>query len=211
MSRSRYNYSPVANFGSNVIKKNPLEYCIPGVDAQFQIGTLGYLYGPYSGKCQVLTGTHCAKEWDSFCETMSQDKNVVYPNQVKNFMYPEILPLGTITAGQNLIRNSAFYKYCKVPDNCKTYEPFDPTDPNSPIIWYNTDISTYSKSCFPVCDVDLNVIDNDMLMDKVLMNPQACMDILLNIWFTAKIQGKIDRLMATKVGRFMAAYPNIFK
>lgn len=207
---SRYNYSSLMSFGSNVRNKNPLEYCLPGVIPEFEAGTLGDLYGPYSGKCQRLTGLHCSKTWDNFCEIMSQDQNKSYPNQVKNSMYPEVVPLGEITAGQNLIRNAGFYKYCKVPESCKKYEPFDPTNPNSPLIWYSTEGSTYSKSCFPICTIDYNTIDNDVVMNKMLMNPEACMDIFLNIWYTAKATGKLNELSKTKVGKFMRIYPNVF-
>ena len=209
---SRYNYSPINDFGSNVAPQNPLDVCLNDtIDNKFQGGVLGDLYGQHSDKCQMLLSQYCGNKWDNFCELASKNTSRKYPNLVQSCIQPSLTACENLTAGENLIRNSAYERFCKTPSCAKKCEPFNPMDPNSPMVCYTVNACSYSDDCPVVCRIDnVDTIDQDPLMYKILTNPHACMDVLVNIYKTAKREGTLSKLKKTNVGKLFDLYPNIF-
>lgn len=221
------NYAIIGQFGPLADKvtpdSNPLSYCaLSELDSGFY-HTLGgtNLMGPGSAQCQKLLANSCGEEWSPVCEYLSQDtQRGGYPNTVQACNGPSGSCLGpglgnALTKGQILIRNAAGEKYLKaMSSNCKaTYQPFDPTVANSPLIrsWTpigngcnNTGNCYASNQCIPIYGVDPATIDNDPLMNKVLAQPWIAMDILVNMHNNAARSGQIGKLAGTKLGKFFA-------
>ena len=163
-------YTTINNFGSSVNNNtsNPLSYCaVSGIDSGFMhtLGSGSGLVGPNSTNCQKFMSGYCANKWDGVCEILSEDNSRHYPN-----MHNPIISkrhIGNLTRGQILIRNTASEKYLKLmSSNCtREYHPFDPITTDTHLIskW----VSSHG-TCIPVYDVDLNTIENDAVMNKIL-------------------------------------------
>ena len=210
-------YSKLINFGPSVAKSplnNPLVYCMNTTLGNNMLHTNGNRTGPYSQKCQQFMSDRCAQKWDGICEVASRNTNNHYPNTANSSQWQWSKSgdngacLGTgigsqFTQGDNLIRNTAMKKYVnKMSSNCALkYEPFDPMVPTSPMISY-WDPHPSGGSCVPMYEVDPKTIDNDPVMGKLLSKPLLGMDILLNIYNTARRTGKLRQLMGTKLHNF---------
>ena len=191
-------YKSVSDFGSNNSPANhPLTYCIgSNMNQQFLHG--GNPYGGESKQCQSFMADYCASGWDSFCEYESMNKNTT------------LLPAGKIlnstTAGQLLIANTAARKYLVNMHNAtEKYEPFDPTVADSPMIRYWVNNGSFSQ--IPEYSVDPLVIDKDVLMDKILEDPNVAFNILTNIYNTMKRKETLKYLKGTKLGNFYDSHP----
>jgi len=209
-------YSKITAFGEgggNSPMNNPLTYCtVSPLDAEFN-HTLGATFGPYSFQCQQFMAGYCANNFDGVCEYMSQNKDTRFPayngNSAIGSSCSSAQGLGAGTSlGENLVRQTAMEKYLvKMSSNCvRKYQPFDPTVANSPLIgtWYPVS----GGSCIPIYAVDVSVIDNDPLMNKILINPKICLDVLINIYNNSRngvIPAYWDELKNTKLGRLLAS------
>src|SRR3990167_2655738 len=222
-------YASYDKFGAStpLPSSNPLSICaVSGLDAGFQnvIGTR--LLNPKNEQCQRFLPAHCAATWDGVCEALSYDTNRNYPNMLNNCNGPNGSCMGpglgsALTFGEMLIRNTAAEKYLKaMSSNChREYEPFDPTNPNSPLIsrWVtgnSNDLSCTARgTCIPIYGVDSKTIDSDIVMDKILQNPFIAIDILMNIYTHAVQDGTIKQLQGTKLYNYFMSpqFQQIFK
>lgn len=215
-------YATISDFGKGAnTQSNPLALCATStLDSNFN-NTLGgnNISGPGNQQCQIFMAGYCAGNWDGVCEYMSKDQARVSPTIVQSWYGPQgnyltALGIGSnLTKGQLLIRNTAAEKYLKsMSANCKRhYEPFDPTVADSPLVsrWipsgYSSDCKTdeylFSSMCKPVYGVDPETIDNDIVMDKILQQPDIALDILVNIYNTAVANGDIKKLLNKKIGK----------
>jgi len=179
--------------------------------SKFGNGSMGHLFGPRTLRCQVYMSDRCAENWDGFCEYFYQKhgSSSEWPNNQK---WPDIrnrtwetqaglsIPL---TTGEHLLKNTAEKKFCTI-HGCSTKSMlFDPTNPNSPMITYYVNDTEHS-TCLPVCRVNPDIIDNDIVMDRMLLNPEATAGTLINICNTAKNEG--TDLSGTKIGAFCDRY-----
>ena len=205
-------YARIVNFGPSVEKapcNNPLTYCMTSdLDNSF-IHTAGERRGPYSSACQMFMSDYCANDWNGVCEVASRNTNNQFPNTSMPCDKGGGGCLGAgmgsqFTQGENLIRNTAAKKYLsKMSSNCGLkYEPFDPQVPTSPMISYWEANNDLRSGCVPMYEVDPKTIDNDPVMNKILSKPIIGMDIILNIYNTAKRLGKLDLLKGTKLYEF---------
>jgi len=215
-------YSSINNFGSCLAtqQSNPLSYCaVSGLDSGFnhQLGLT--LLSPDSAQCQSFMGTYCGNNWDDICEYQSKNTNIVFPNTMQQCGTISGSCSGQITKGQILIRNAAMEKYLMfMSGNCRPeYAPFDPTVANSPLIrkWVaggpaggpvpgcaNGNCNAPS-ACVPIYGIrDPKNLDNDPVMNKILMQPQIAMDILVNIYNNARSNNTLKDLANTRLGRF---------
>jgi hypothetical protein len=177
------------------------------------VHTAGERRGPYSAACQMFMSDYCAQNWNGICEVASRNTNNHYPN---TGMPTSLCDkggsggcLGTgmgsqFTQGENLIRNTAAKKYLsKMSSNCcLKYEPFDPQVPTSPMISYWEASCDLRGGCTPMYEVNPATIDKDPVMNKILSKPSIAMDVLLNIYNTAKRLGKLAGLRGTKLYDF---------
>lgn len=215
------NYTSIGNFGSCNVNptSNPLSYCATsGLESGFMhtIGGGNGLVGPNSSQCQRFMGSYCANNWDGICESMSEDNDRRFPNTVQSCNI-SVGYIGnglnnTLTKGQILLRNTAAEKYLNAMSaNCqRTYESFDPTTADSPLIsnWIpmtgecstsNGNCLAQSTSCTPIYAVNPKQINNDPVMNKILEQPWIAIDILANIYTNAKNSKKLEELRGTKL------------
>lgn len=198
-------YMPYRQFGSNVPTSNdPLTYCLADtMDKNFQHGSNSVLYGPRSAPCDQYMAQRCAKKWDGFCQyyMVEHSKQSGWPN---NRVWPDMAQpnvwhgqTSKLSLGEQLLKNTVEAKYCEYPGCIKKEESFNPLDPNSPKITYWTD-ETGAGGCVPVCRVDPETVDNDVVMDLALQNPRVAGNTLINIINTAQREGL--PLAGTKIG-----------
>ena len=220
-------YTTISNFGKkekNDVVNNPLTYCINNTyDRQFNHGeTVVNKEGQHCENCQWFLSDYCAQGWDNFCELASKNKDIRWPNQMELQQNDDILTeIYGLTAGETLIRNTASRKYLvELINGEKIFEPFDPTVSNSPLIskWVHStcdqnngyyDINEGKMT--PVYSVNPFIIDEDIVMDKILMNPKIAIDILLNIYKTMKRKNELIYLNNTKLGNFFLNNKYMFK
>lgn len=209
-------YSKINVFGngaSNSPMNNPLTYCaVSPLDAEFN-HTLGSYLGPYSFQCQKFMSQYCSNNFDGVCEYMSKNNDTRFPSYQGNRAMASGCSAGNgigsgVSAGDNLVRNTATEKYLvKMSSNCvRKYEPFDPTVASSPLIssWYPVGGGT----CVPVYAVDVKVIDNDPVMNKILEKPMLFIDILANIFNNSRngvVPQYWDALKSTKLGTLLSS------
>jgi len=214
-------YANYYNFGNRPksqteIMSSPLSVCsVSGLDAGFNNKLGNNLLGPMDEQCQRFMASYCAANWDKngVCDYMSNNTQVV-ANLGSIYNFPQT-QYGHLTYGQTLLRNTAAEKYMvSVSDNCsRAYEPFDPTDPSSPLIskWVpnqgNCQVGSCNSgnTCSFVFDVNPSNIDADPVMNKLLLQPQIAMDILVGIYRTAKSNGNLIALQGTKLHNFFSS------
>ena len=192
-------YKSVSDFGANNSPAtHPLTYCIgSNMNQQFLHG--GNPYGSKSKHCQSFMADYCASGWDGFCEIESKNTDCrLAPSGGALLDYK--------TSGEVLIANTANRKYLINTENAtEMYEPFDPTVADSPMIRY-----WVNKRPGPQVfehSVDPSIIDNDMLMDKILENPNVAFGILTSIYKTMKRKDTLKFLKGTKLGEFYNYHP----
>jgi hypothetical protein len=175
---------------------NPLTYCMgDNMDQSFNHPT-GRRFGQFSKPCQAFMSDKCATKWDIYCEIASRNQNNSYPNAIN---CGQTMHHGqyTITAGDILIYNTAWKKYLVPHQGLKrTCERFDPEDPDTPLICY------YSQNQPFIFRVNPKIIDNDVVMNKILEKPFIAADILVNIYNTARRTRQLKELSTTKLGNY---------
>jgi hypothetical protein len=212
-------YSTIGDFGGqmNTTTTNPLSTCaVSGLSAMFNSTMGSSLTAPNSQQCELFMSQYCANDWNSICEYKSNDTQKSLPNTVARCNSVNGPCLGTglgndLTYGQILVGNTAREKYLvKMSNNChREYQPFDPTNPESPLIskWMpgkancNSPAGCEGDSCIPVYAVDPSEIDRDPVMNKLLANPSIAMDVLINIYNNARTSGTLKNLAGTKLYR----------
>ena len=214
-------YTTISNFGNkkNDVVDNPLTYCINNTyDRQFNHGeTVINKEGQHSENCQLFLSDYCAQDWDNFCEVASKNNETRWPNQMELQNDGICKEIYGLTAGETLIRNTASRKYLiELINGEKKFETFDPTVANSPLInkWvysYDSKNSFNNGKMKPIYSVNPLIIDEDILMDKILINPKIAIDILLNIYKTMKQNKELIYLKNTKLGNFFLNNKYIFK
>lgn len=190
---------------------NPLTYCIDNTtDQKFLHGSDSY--GQHSKPCQEYLSTYCSEKWDNHCEEASINPKML-PNNIEHLGITRGIPKQTLNAGDTLIYNTAAKKYLISMGNCsRKYEPFDPTVASSPIISYWVGNKDGCRSgmcdrsrpvgCDPVYSVNPVGLDSDIVMNKILSNPDIAMDILVNIYINMRNTGRLKSLVGTKLGLY---------
>jgi hypothetical protein len=201
----RSTYRQISSIGSNSYNpvNNPLTYCV-GTNAgqKFLHGSgSATVNGEHSKHCQIYMSEYCSDKWDDICEVASKNTNGEYPNNAQACEIFGDTACKGLTAGEILIRNTASKKYLKHMGNCtKKYEPFDPLVPTSPLISYWS--NDYSINCVPVYEVNPTIINDDVVMDKLIAKPIIAIEILINIYNTMKREKTLTQLTDTKLGQF---------
>jgi hypothetical protein len=199
-------YRNIGSMGLNLVdySSNPINYCMGDtINKSFLNPTSANQISQYGDKCQMFMAEYCSRGWDNVCEISSTNTNTSYPNFIGPTKYK--LTTQTLSAGDMTIVNTALRKYISNDSNCVwTYEQFDPMVSNSPLVRkldYNNSFVYY--------EVDPKTIDDDILMDKLLLNPDIALDLFINIYNTMKRKNTLKDLIETKIGKFFmtnAAY-----
>lgn len=194
-------YTKLLNFGSCVQSQNvnPLTYCI-GDNMDNNFTHASNLYGQHSAKCQMFLSDYCSLNWDSNCEIASRNLNKSFPNNITSCNKSGC---NDLNAGEILILNSAQKKYLSKDYNCNwEYEPFDPTVVNSPLVRYMSNGNCTNGNCMPTYEVNINGLDKDPIMNKILAKPQIATNLLTNIYNTMKRKGTLESIKDTRLGIF---------
>jgi len=202
-------YARISNIGPNEPSPvdNPLTYCVDNkLENLFLHGGESNTLSKNSKPCQIFLADYCSDKWDDWCTLASQNMERSYPNAYPGNDAPREVNGLPITQGQMLIYNSAMAKYSVKDQGRKVSMPFASNVPTSPMISYWEPNSNSSFSF----EVDPANIDQDVLMDRLLMNPNVAPNILFNIFNTMKRKGTLSNLHGTKLGRFYDIVP-IFK
>jgi hypothetical protein len=207
------NYSSISNFGSNIISEtdHPLTYCLStGLNNAFLHGS--HADGPNSGKCQMFLSEYCSNKWDTFCEIESNNNsipNIVNMGHTSSHDMPNQIGCRPLTQGEILIQNTAARKYVqKTSGGYEVYEPFDPNVASSPMISnYHPTYYTHAGRRIATYSVNPLTIDEDIVMNKLLLNPAIAPIILINIYNTMKNSGELVKLKGTKLGNFYSQNP----
>jgi hypothetical protein len=209
---SRYNYRPINKLGGNILSPvdDPLTYCVAGdtLDNLFLHGAISNtISSQYNVNGQAFMSDRCSKNWDGYCEYASANTNNSFPNMLSSVADSSdtlyLQPDGTrknATNGEILIHNSFAKKYMTNFGECKSCQPFDPLVADSP------EICTYnfnnSSPIFEVRDDQIQGLDNDIVLNKILNNPKIGKTILINIYNTMSRKGTLFKLSNTRLGNF---------
>ena len=213
-----YKYANIRNF-SNIQDQNPehraLAMCLSDtLDRKFKYGgEVGANSGPRNQQCQSFMAQRCADKWDGFCEYYYQQygpngtamNRTAWPSPVWR-PWEEKYGLNLqLSLGDQLLRDAAERKFCKLINCNATVQPLDPMDPNS------VRVTTYSDytGCVPVCTVNPKTIDDDPVMNRILDNPTVAAGTVINICNTSKNQG--INLSGTKIGAVCDRYHQLTK
>jgi hypothetical protein len=205
---TRYGYRPAHSIGAAAASDdnhiNPMTYCIsPNTDRQFTYGSHAKNLGEDSRQCQSYLADYCSQRWDVFCEAASQ-------NTKPTFIQDNGFNITELTGGELLIRNTASNKYLVTMVNAhKQYEPFDYTVASSPMIsfWVQDD---FHKKMIPIYEIDPNniqTLDADPVMNRLLAKPKIGLDILDGIRKTMKKKNTLSQLRGTRLGEFYSTNP----
>jgi hypothetical protein len=210
-----YKYASIKNFSNiNPQNNNPeqraLGMCLADTyDRKFQYGgTVGANSGPRNEQCQNFMAQRCANKWDGFCEYYYQQygpnatgiMQTNWPNPVWRPWEEKYGLNPRMSLGDQLLKNTAERRYCKLQNCPPTVRSLDPTDPNSVKV---TSYDTY-VGCVPVCTVNPSTIDADPVMNRVLENPTVAAGTLINICNTSHNQG--INLNGTRLGEVCKRY-----
>lgn len=200
------NYREISSFGNNKCKRgncdvDPVSYCVNDtINTRFLHGTSGTdHYGQFSIPCQAYLSNRCANKWDEICEYASKNNNNYYPNAIDftNSSLPYAL-----NGGEILIRNTAINKYLLFMKNAtKRVEQLDANVANSPYIEYW--IPVIGTKMYPIYSIEnVENLNNDIVMNKLIVYPHIAPDIINNIYNTMKKQQRLYLLEGTNLGNF---------
>jgi hypothetical protein len=183
----------------NGYAEDPLGYCIPDhLNSQFLHPGTGRTFGKYSKHCAEFMAGRCATAWDGICEAMSHDPNANFPDMTLQYTSETCARL---TAGQRLVRDSAYKKYKLKTFNCNLKcEPFDPTVANSPMVCYETSSACTSRDApclgqveggncyseFGLRPEHIAQLDSDPIMNRLLDEPFIAPMLLRRLFMHAK-------------------------
>lgn len=164
---------------------NPLTYILNDWKTSTMLhgSGVGRKFGRYSKKAQQFMSDKCSRNWDGYCEISSKDKDTSHPNMLETGYDDN----KHFTAGERLIRNSFKKKFMFQLKGCKIdWEVYDPTDVDSHIV-SNLVSTCPGKECIinycPSIE-QINNMNNDLLVKKVIKNPKIVLDILINMYYT---------------------------
>lgn len=206
-------YSSYGKFGSCTTPTNYYAVCLDNsIDANFETGMGNYQLGYRSPNCQLLLSEYIANnsnksdKFDTISTIAMQQKGTGFPNYFNancNFQGdPSTGFIAEQDYGDYLVDNAGKMKYCQFTNATLNNYLFNPNDPSSPTI-----TQVVGSNIRPVCSVDPKVIDKDILMNKILEQPQKHLVLLRNIYNNVSM----ENLKGTKLGNFYELNKNYFK
>jgi hypothetical protein len=201
-------YATLTNFGCPGFKEatedtnNPLTYCVSNnMNQLFLHGSGAVTLSPESRECQLFMSDYCAQGWDGYCEVANMNKQTITPDEMNYSGNSNGLFL---TAGEKLVKNTASRKYLvDMLYGTKKYQYFDPNVPNTAVInYWEPDVYGHPETMVPIYAVRADDVDADPVMDKLLNKPEIAPEILVGIYNTMKVTGRLDELNGTKLGYF---------
>ena len=204
-------YTKFLNFGistnKNVSKlndpSNPLTFCLwDNATSNFIHGASALDYKPYCAECstymkEIGNGQHGFGPWgtiningqlQSYCEfyvqnnTSKRHPNLGAINSPAFELYNNACRVKN-TVGENLIRNTAELRFLKYMKGCSS-NTLSSFDPNIAAISFINLSQNNCGNC-PVIVTIPDDIDDDLVMNRVLLQPKVATDVLAYIWAAA--------------------------
>lgn len=197
-------YSNVNTFGSfaQPMTDAILWSTIDDYSTAFEIGPTYRNYGPDSLISQAFIADYISlKPWDANSEKWTSNYKPVKSNAAS------ILPINqytsqNLTIGEVNTYNSASRSFVDLSDFNVSHQKFNPDDPNSPTIRVYSLIPYRAAKLY----IPPNP-NNNILLNKILDNPDRYLDILLNLYHNHN--PKVS-LKGTRIGQLFEKI-NIFK
>jgi len=187
------NYTKIIDFGKGINEQvrsplnpaNPLTYCMfPTLNSQFIHGSSssGLLYDTNNAACTNFMADRCEKGWDGFCDAYQMiNVDNYWPNtaaiDTQAFELAQYFIQNKPSVGDNLVRNAAYRRFIRLPNECPSVQPFDPTVASSPNITLYENNVTSSSILHPIEDPD-----NDPWVRRMTENPKVCFDVIARIY-----------------------------
>lgn len=174
----------MSNVGSSSVPTNYYAAALDTtINGNFYMGKPNFQYGSRTLNGQLLLSNYVAEnaslsdQFDDISLAAINLKGKGFPNNVPGcsqscYQCPE----SDNQYGDMIVENAARMKYCVYPSGSYYQFPYNPTDPNSPILTQIIGSNT------PVCTVDPSTIENDPLMNKILEAPEKHTNLLANIY-----------------------------
>ena len=204
-------YAKIKSFGNinPVLKTDPVAYSIyRDLDSYFDIGANASDFGPSSERSHLFMADKCSKNWDGACELMSRNNEQARSNVggISSILFTREPPTD-LTIGDVLVENTAVRRFCNM-DTCSVKkEPFNPLDPDSPMV---TKYGENCTDCRPVCMPPSNP-NEDMVLNKVLDFPEKHIDLLANMYKNVVKAGKRNEYRNTRVGMVFDIFDGYLK
>lgn len=194
---------------------NPLSYCLfPTLNSQFIHGSSssGLLYDTNNANCTNFMAQRCEENWDGFCDAYQMvNVDTYWPNTAaidsKAFELAQFFLSNTPSVGDNLLRNTVYLRFIRLPDENVSVQPFDPNVANSPTVNLFTNMVTTPSHLHNLDDVD-----NDSYTQKMLENPKVCFDVLARIYLGhLRREASTVHLTGTRLLEFLERNASLFQ
>jgi hypothetical protein len=180
-----------------VLNNDPLTYCISNNQTQkFNHGSTSSTFGQNSRNCQIYLADRCSRQWDDIC-TYITDSYTTFENSVvpNNVLGDNSVNNINLKPHENTLLNIAKNKYRKQTKYCHyKAESFDPNSPATGNIGYY-----YGPNCSFVYDINVNEIERDVVMNKILKNAHLYKNFLQKLKTDITNNGKIEQIKHTKL------------
>jgi hypothetical protein len=203
-------YAKIRNFGTSTTQPNYYAAALNStINGNFYMAQPAFQFDNRSLNGQLLLSSHIAdnseksNKFDDVSLAAINLKGSGFPNQVPNSYYDSkpYSPNTVLQYGDMFVENAARMRYCIYPNGSYYKFPYNPYDPDSPML---TQIIG-TDSLTPVCTVDPSRVDNDPLMNRILEQPEKHTNLLNNIYKNTK------GLEGTRLGQFFADNTPYFK
>ena len=189
---------------------NPLTYSVmPTYNSMFLHGpTISALNNrTWSRAAQNFMADYGAMHWDGFCEGFCiVNTDTVWANQAVIDIHAYTLCMSYLaykpTQGEQLLRNACERRYLYFPYSPARQEPFDFTVANSPLVTYFTPL--YTSGPCAVRNLECpEKVQQDPLMQRMLSNPQPCLDVMLRIYVHYRMKNPWVQIQGTYLQRYL--------
>lgn len=197
------NYRQIKNFGPSTVSVNYYSAALDTtVNANYVMAKPQWLFDARTLNGQLLLSTHIAENsksgsFDDVSIAAMNQMGKGYPNNVPNC---QGLPVNqNLQYGDMLVDNAGRMKYCVYQNATPKQFPYNPDDPNSPMLTFME-----GGNIRAVCSVDPATVDKDPLMDKLIRDADKHVGLLQNIYNNS------TGLEGTKLGKFFKMNENYF-
>jgi hypothetical protein len=111
------------------------------------------------------------------------------------------------SVGDNLVRNTAYRRFIRLPDECPSVQPFDPNVAASPTVSIYQNLVASSSHLHHLDDVD-----NDPWIAKMVENPKVCFDVLARIYLgVQRKEAAASNIPGTHFHQFLQRNADLFE
>ncbi len=198
------NYRQIKNFGASTVPVNYYSAALDTtVNANYVMAKPQWMFDPNSVNGQLLLSTHIADisktgKFDDYSIAAMNLRGNYFPNNAQQCSGTPVE--ANQQYGDMLVDNAGRMKYCVFQNANPRQFPFNPDDPNSPMLT----LMEGGNNIKAICSVDPTGLDEDPLMDKIIRDADKHVNLLQNIYNNS------TGLEKTKLGKFYKMNENYF-